>query len=82
MNIALSDLKCRNLQGLNIRINTEGKAKVVAAFWGTELIPFHAALAILHQDVLEKRIGGLDPKPLHSQKGTSPKNFSSNHPCC
>ena len=32
------------------RINTEEKAKVVAAVWGTELIQFLAALAILHQD--------------------------------
>ena len=28
------------------RINTEEKAKVVAAAWGTELTPFLAALAI------------------------------------
>ena len=30
------------------RIKTEDKAKVVAAAWGTELIQFLAALAILH----------------------------------
>ena len=30
------------------RIKTDGKAKVVAAFWGTELIQFLAALAVLH----------------------------------
>ena len=38
------------------RINTEEKAKVVAAAWGTECIQFLAALAILHQDSLKKRI--------------------------
>ena len=38
------------------RINTEGKAKVVAAAWGTKLIRCLAALAILHQDDLKKRI--------------------------
>ena len=30
------------------RINTERKAKVVAAVWGTEFIQFLAALAIWH----------------------------------
>ena len=30
------------------RINTEDKAKVVAAVWGTELIHLLAALAVLH----------------------------------
>ena len=34
------------------RINTEEKAKVVAAAWGTELIKVLALLAILHQDEL------------------------------
>ena len=29
------------------------KAKVIAAVWGTELIQFRAALAILHQDELK-----------------------------
>ena len=29
-------------------INTEEKAKVVAAVWGTEFIQFHAELAVLH----------------------------------
>ena len=32
------------------KINTEEKAKVVAAVLGTELIQFLATLAILHQD--------------------------------
>ena len=32
------------------RIYTEEKEKVVAAVWGTELIQFIAALAILYQD--------------------------------
>ena len=31
------------------------KAKVVAAFWGTEFTQFLAALAILHQDDMKKR---------------------------
>ena len=38
------------------RVNTEEKAKVVADAWDTELIYFSAALAILHQDGLKKRI--------------------------
>ena len=38
------------------RINTEEKAKVVAAAWGTELIQFLAALANLHQDDMKKSI--------------------------
>ena len=38
-----------------IRINIEGKAKVVAAL-GTELIQFFTELAILHQDDLKKMI--------------------------
>ena len=36
------------------RINTEGKAKVIA--WRTELIQFLAALAVLHQADLKKRM--------------------------
>ena len=35
--------------GLRRRIKKEDKGKVVAAVWGTELIQFLAALAILHQ---------------------------------
>ena len=38
------------------RINTEETAKVFAAAWGTELLQFLAALAILDQDDLKKRI--------------------------
>ena len=37
-------------------IKTEEKAKLVAAAWGTELIQFLAALAILHQDDLKNRM--------------------------
>ena len=37
------------------RIYTEEKAKVVAVVWGTELIQFLAAPAILHQDDLKNR---------------------------
>ena len=37
------------------RIKTEEKAKVVTAVWGTELIQFLAALAILNQDDLEEK---------------------------
>ena len=39
-----------------IRIYTKEKAKVVAASWGTKLPEFLAALAILHQDKLKKRL--------------------------
>ena len=38
------------------RIKIEEKAKVVAAIWGTEFIPFLAALTIYHQDDLKKRM--------------------------
>ena len=37
-----------------IRIETEEKAQVVAPVWGTELIKFIVALAILYQDDLKK----------------------------
>ena len=36
------------------RVQTEEKAKVVAAVWRTELIQFLAALAIVHPDDLKK----------------------------
>ena len=36
------------------RIKTEEKAKVTAAVWGTELLHFLAAQAILHQHDLKK----------------------------
>ena len=32
-------------------INTEGKAKVVVVFWGTEFIEFLAALAIVTRTI-------------------------------
>ena len=47
---------CSVLQYHRRRINTEEKAKVVAAVGGTECIQFLAALAILHQDELKKRM--------------------------
>ena len=37
-------------------IDTEEKAKVVAAVWGTEFIQFLAAAAILHWDELKNRM--------------------------
>ena len=37
-------------------ISTEEKAKVVTAAWGTEFIQFLAAIAILHQDGMKKRM--------------------------
>ena len=36
------------------RIKTEEKTKVVAAVWGTEMIKFLTALAIVHQYDLKK----------------------------
>ena len=36
-------------------INTEEKAKVVAAVWETEVIKFLAGLAISHQDDFEEQ---------------------------
>ena len=48
------------------RINTEEKAKIVAAVWGTEFIQFLAALAILDfRTILKNRMNS---------------SFSSNHP--
>ena len=38
------------------RICTEEKGKVIAASWGTELLQFVAALAILQQDNLKNRL--------------------------
>ena len=38
------------------RIYTEEKGQVVTAAWGTEFIKFLAALTILHQDDLKKRM--------------------------
>ena len=38
------------------RIKKEEKAKVVAAIWGTEIIKFLAALAVLHEDDLKNRM--------------------------
>ena len=38
------------------RIYTEDKPMVVAASWGTELLKFLAALAILHRDNLKNRL--------------------------
>ena len=38
------------------RIKTEEKAKVVASVWGSELFQLLAALAIFHQDNLQKRM--------------------------
>ena len=74
------------------------KAKVVAAVWGTEFIQFYAALQILHQDDLKKRMirrmdawrngcfrkidGSHHTKQQPSQNGYSSKKISSNHPCC
>ena len=77
------------------RINTEEKDKVVAAAWGRvdriASIPCRT-IAILHQDDLKKRIKRItailgiekiNDHPVHSsQNGCSPKNVSSNHPCC
>ena len=66
------------------RIKTEVKAKVVAAAWGAELIQFLAALAVLHQDDLKKRINKIKAawrngclktwmiiKPSHYQNGSA-----------
>ena len=76
------------------RIKTEEKAKVVATVWGTELIQFHAELAIFHKDDLKKRmnrtlatwrngcLGKMDDHPVHTlPKWMYPKNVCSNHPC-
>ena len=54
------------------RINTEENAKVVTAAWGTDLIPFLSALAILlHQDDLKKRINRItarmDDQPVQNK---------------
>ena len=41
-----------------MRTNTEEKAKVVAAVWGTEFIQFLAVLAVLHKDDLKNWMNG------------------------
>ena len=41
------------------RINTEEKAKVVAAVWGTVFIQFLAALSLLPRDDLKKMMNRL-----------------------
>ena len=38
------------------RIETEGKAKVVASVWGAEFVKFLAALAIFAQSIWKKRL--------------------------
>ena len=60
------DMDWTLIQSYRRRIQTEEKAKVVAAvWWGTELIQFLAPLAILHHDDLKNRMNLF---------------FSSNHP--
>ena len=44
-----------SVTAIDRRINTKEKAKVVTAVWGTKLIQFLAALAILHPDDLKKK---------------------------
>ena len=75
-------------KGVNhrIRLNTEEKAKVVAAAWGTALILLLAALAILHQDDLKKRMNRImatwrnrcfeqnDDHPVHTIPNYHPLN--------
>ena len=48
----------RTLQAVSHRrrINTEEKAKVVAAIWGTECMQFLVALAVFHQVDLKNRM--------------------------
>ena len=70
------------------KINTEEKAKVVAAVWETELIQFFvAALAILQQDDFKKRMnritatwqnrcfGKMDYHPVHNIPNRHPTNM-------
>ena len=38
-----------------LRINTEEKAKVVAAVWGTEFLQFLSVMAVLHWDELKEK---------------------------
>ena len=38
------------------RIETEGKAKVVASVWGAKLVKFLAAPAVLPQSIWKKRL--------------------------
>ena len=44
----ISPIPDHNLTHHHLVINTEEKAKVVAAVWGTDIIKFLAALAIVH----------------------------------
>ena len=50
----VSTYYCTTASTHRVRIQAEEKAKVVAVVWGTELIEFLAALAILHQDDMKK----------------------------
>ena len=56
------------------RINTQEKANVVAAVWGTEFIQFLAALAVLHQDNMKK---GMNCTRIIRRMNSS---YSSNRP--
>ena len=44
------------MTGIDKGLRQNIKAKVVAAVWGTELIQFFAALAVLHEDNLKNRM--------------------------
>ena len=68
----------------NLKDKYRMKAKVVAASWGTELVQFLAALSILHQVVMKKRINRImatwrngcfekmDNHPIHTTENPHP----------
>ena len=68
----------------NLKDKCRMKAKVVAASWGTELVQFLAALSILHQVVMKKRINRImatwrngcfekmDNHPIHTTENPHP----------
>ena len=62
------------------RIYAEEKAKVVAGVWGTDCIPYLAALAILQQDDLKKRINCTRTITKKNMKNMTNSSLSSNHP--
>ena len=72
------------IPGHGRRIKTEEKAKVVVAYWGMELIQFLAAVAILHQDNLKKRMNRTATlsNGCFEKIADNHTNPPSWHPCC
>ena len=57
-------------------METEGKAKVVASFWGAKFVQFLAALAVLPQLNWKKRTASAARNRTHSAPQTVPTTFA------